>query len=90
MNALAAQRNAATSSDKTEAKKDDGEPLDEAGLTPTHINMVMEHTNCSRNIAIQALRDNNDDMINAVMSLTKWKHINPATAYAMAGWNALQ
>ena len=48
--------------------------------------MVMEHANCPRNIAIKALRDNNDDMINAVMSLTKWKHLNLAIAYAIANW----
>ena len=69
-----------------EAKKDIGEPLDEAGLSPNLINMVMEHANCPRNIAIKALRDNNDDMINAVMSLTKWKHLNLAIAYAIANW----
>ena len=33
--------------------------------------MVMEHTGCTRNEAIHALRENNDDMINAVMKLTK-------------------
>ena len=43
---------------------------DEAGITPNHINMVMDHTNCTRNEAIRALRDSNDDMINAVMKLS--------------------
>ena len=45
-------------------------PEDEGGITPNHINMVMEHTSCSRNEAIRALRDSNDDMINAVMKLS--------------------
>ena len=43
---------------------------DESGITPNHINMVMEHTSCSRNEAIRALRESNDDMINAVMKLS--------------------
>ena len=43
---------------------------DETGITPNHINMVMEHTNCTRNEAIRALRESNDDMINAVMLLS--------------------
>lgn len=42
----------------------------EAGITANHINMVMEHTNCTRNEAIRALKDSNDDMINAVMKLS--------------------
>ena len=52
------------------AAKDDGPAEDEAGLTPNHINMVMEHTSCTRNEAIKALRESNDDMINAVMLIS--------------------
>ena len=43
---------------------------DESGITPNHINMVMEHTSCTRNEAIRALRESNDDMINAVMKIS--------------------
>ena len=46
-------------------------PLPEDGLTPNHITMVMDHGNCSRNAAIKALRETNDDMVQAVMKLTK-------------------
>jgi len=68
----AAQAQAAVSSvKKEEPKKDTGAPLSEEGLTANHINLVMEHTQCSRNEAIAALRETNDDMINAVMKLTK-------------------
>jgi len=42
----------------------------EEGITPNHINMVMEHTSCTRNEAIRALRESNDDMINAVMKIS--------------------
>ena len=54
----------------TAATKDDGPAESEAGLTPNHINMVMEHTSCTRNEAIKALRESNDDMINAVMLIS--------------------
>ena len=57
-----------------DAKKADAgneEALSEEGLTPSHIDMVMDHTSCTRNEAIKALRASGDDMINAVMSLTK-------------------
>ena len=52
-------------------EEDEGEAADEEGITPGHINMVMEHTGCTRNAAIEALRESGDDMINAVMKLTK-------------------
>ena len=55
---------------KSEAAADDGEPLNEDGLTQNHIKMVMDHTSCSRNSAIKALRETNDDMVQAVMKLT--------------------
>lgn len=58
---------------KEEDKKeeDSGAPLSEEGLTANHIDMVMQHANCSRNAAIRALRDANDDMVAAVMKLTQ-------------------
>ncbi len=57
---------------KEEDKKveDDSVPLSEEGLTGEHITMVMGHANCSRNAAIRALREANDDMVAAVMKLT--------------------
>ncbi len=53
------------------AAVDDSVPLPEDGLTPNHIDMVMQHANCSRNAAIKALREANDDMVAAVMKLTQ-------------------
>jgi nascent polypeptide-associated complex subunit alpha len=57
---------------KEEEKKpeDDGAPLPEEGLTANHIDMVIQHTNCTRNTAIRVLREANDDMVAAVMKLT--------------------
>ena len=53
------------------ADADDGEPLSEEGLTPDHIKMVMEHGQCTRNQAIKALRECNDDTVQAVMKLNE-------------------
>jgi nascent polypeptide-associated complex subunit alpha len=55
---------------KADAAEDNEEPLDETGLTPNHITMVMDHAQCSRNKAIRVLRETNDDMVQAVMKLT--------------------
>ena len=60
---------AKAASAKTEAV-DDSVPLPEDGLTPNHIDMVMNHASCSRNTAIKVLRETNDDMVQAVMKLT--------------------
>ena len=62
----------ATAPKKEEGKVTDEPALSEEGITPSHINDIMEHTGCTRNQAIKALRESNDDMINAVLLLTKW------------------
>lgn len=63
-----------TTAAKEEDKKaeDDSAPLSEEGITSNHIDMVIQHTNCSRNAAIRALRETSDDMVQAVMKLTQW------------------
>jgi nascent polypeptide-associated complex subunit alpha len=72
----AAKEGAAATEIKAEGKKEeetkpeDAAPLSEEGLTTNHIDMVMQHANCSRNTAIKALREANDDMVAAVMKLT--------------------
>ena len=69
---FAAQAPAAKSVSKAAtAPADDGAPLPEEGLTPNHITMVMDHAQCTRNAAIKVLRETNDDMVQAVMKLTK-------------------
>ncbi|CAK9304659.1 unnamed protein product [Gordionus sp. m RMFG-2023] len=48
----------------------DEEPLDDTGITDVDINIVMEQASVSRNKAIKALREANNDIINAIMTLT--------------------
>ena len=67
----AAQAAAKDAPAKKDAPASNEAPEDETGITPGHIDMVMDHTSCTRNEAVKALRATNDDMINAVMSLTK-------------------
>ena len=70
--AARAQTSAPAGGAKDSKKKADSneKPESEDGITPNHITMVMDHTSCTRNEAIRALRDSNDDMINAVMKLS--------------------
>ena len=73
----AKKTDATTDEKKEEDKKveDDSEPLSEEGLSQEHIGMVIEHTQCTRNQAIRALRETNDDMVQAVMKLTSWANL---------------
>ena len=48
------------------------EDLNEEGLTPDNIKMVVEYTKCTRAEAIRVLRETGDDSVNAIMKLTKW------------------
>ena len=47
------------------------EEVDETGVNPDDITFVMDQTGCTRAEAVKALRDNGNDMINAVMALGK-------------------
>ena len=61
---------ASAPSDKA-AKKEEPEeetgPVDETGLRPKDIELVMTQANVSRPKAIRALRENNSDLVNAIM-----------------------
>ena len=67
----AAEAKPAAAKDEDKKVEDDSAPLNEEGLTAQHIDMVMQHASCSRNAAIRALREANDDMVAAVMKLTQ-------------------
>ena len=55
------------------ADDDEDEELDESSITPMHIDMVMNNAQCSRKEAVKALVASNNDMVNAIMYLTKQK-----------------
>ena len=54
-----------------EKPAEETEEVDETGINPEDVNFVMEQTKCTRAEAVKALRENEGDMINAVMSLSK-------------------
>lgn len=48
----------------------DDDLLDETGLEPKDIELVMSQANCSRPKAVAALKTNDGDIVNAIMELT--------------------
>mmetsp|Transcript_15886 Transcript_15886/g.35781 ORF Transcript_15886/g.35781 Transcript_15886/m.35781 type:complete len:148 (+) Transcript_15886:503-946(+) len=53
-----------------EAGEEEEEALDESGVEPKDIELVMSQAGCSRAKAVKALRENDNDLVNSIMSLT--------------------
>ncbi|WFD30572.1 GAL4 enhancer protein [Malassezia sp. CBS 17886] len=53
-----------------EEEEDDDSPIDESGVDSNDINLVVEQVSCSRRKAVKALKENNGDLINAIMSVS--------------------
>ena len=51
-------------------ENDDEEEVDATGLQDKEIDVVMSQANVSRNKAVKALKNNNGDIVNAIMELT--------------------
>ena len=47
------------------------EAVDETGMEGKDIELVMSQAGCSRAAAVKALKDNDGDLVNSIMSLTK-------------------
>ena len=69
--AQAAAAGAAGKAEPAKAAAGGDDNVDAEGVSEEHIKMVMDHSQCTRAVAIKALKENDDDMVNAVMSLTK-------------------
>lgn len=70
----AAEKPAEEAAEKPAEEKKAEEPeeeVDATGVNPNDITFVMEQTGCTRAEAVKALRENDNDMINAVMALGK-------------------
>merc|ERR1712232_687790 len=52
-----------------EVEEDEGE-VDESGIEPKDIELVISQVQCSRGKAVQALRANNNDIVEAIMQLS--------------------
>lgn len=51
-------------------EEEDDEEVDATGVEEKDIDIVVSQSNCSRKRAIKALKNNNNDIINAIMELT--------------------
>ena len=60
---------AATKRVEDEEENDDS-PVDETGLDLKDIDLVVEQASCNRQKAVKALKENEGDLINAIMSLS--------------------
>ncbi|VDP91000.1 unnamed protein product [Echinostoma caproni] len=67
--ALAKDASAVSKTAIAEESEDEEEP-DASGLVEKDIELIMQQASVSRSKAIKALRENNNDMVNAIMSLT--------------------
>jgi len=69
MAAAAAAQAPPTMPDMPAAVEDDA--VDEIGVDAKDIELVMSQAGCSRSKAVTALKDNDNDLVNSIMSLTK-------------------
>jgi len=53
--------------EKKEEKKEEEANLDTTGITEVNITTLMSSAKCSRAVAIETLRKNNDDLVNSIM-----------------------
>ncbi|XP_005107104.1 nascent polypeptide-associated complex subunit alpha [Aplysia californica] len=53
-----------------EESEEEDEEIDETGVEPKDIELVMSQANVSRVKAVKALKDNGNDIVNAIMELT--------------------
>ena len=66
---------AAEESKKEEAEEeDDGEEVDEEGVAAKDIELVMAQANVGRKKAIKALKNNDNDIVNAIMEVFPCKN----------------
>ncbi len=52
-------------------EEEEEEEVDETGLESKDIELVMTQAGCSRAAAVKALKENDADLVNSIMSLTK-------------------
>lgn len=55
-----------------EDEEEDEEEVDETGMEEKDIELVVSQANVSRAKAVRALKNNNNDIVNAIMDLTMW------------------
>lgn len=66
-----AQEMAAAAPAAPSASEEAEEEVDETGVEPKDIELVMTQAGCTRAKAVKALKENDGDLVNSIMSLTK-------------------
>lgn len=56
--------------EKKDEDEDDDEEVDDSGLEAKDIELVMQQASVSRNKAIKALKENDNDIVNSIMALS--------------------
>jgi len=67
---MSAGNTTSTSPESVKIEEVDDAAVDESGLDAKDISLVLTQAGCSRSKAVQALKDNDGDLVNAIMSLT--------------------
>ena len=67
---MSAGETAAAGNESVKIEEVDDAAVDESGLSAKDIDLVLTQAGCSRCKAVQALKDNDGDLVNAIMSLT--------------------
>ncbi|ENH65505.1 Nascent polypeptide-associated complex subunit alpha [Fusarium oxysporum f. sp. cubense race 1] len=62
--------------DEEEEEEDDDEEVDASGLEDKDIELVMTQANVSRNKAVKALKENDNDIVNSIMALMPGSSLN--------------
>ncbi|ELV11812.1 NAC-alpha domain-containing protein 1 [Tupaia chinensis] len=68
-------------------EEEEEEEVDEAGLELRDIELVMAQANVSRAKAVQALRDNHSDIVNAIMVSKCWPFLVPQLSPRALNWS---
>ncbi|KAH9874984.1 GAL4 enhancer protein [Plenodomus biglobosus] len=56
--------------DEEEEEEDDDEEVDDSGIEAKDIELVMQQASVSRNKAVKALKENDNDIVNSIMALS--------------------
>ena len=70
MNNQAAQLQGGEKGKESAQQEEDDENVDETGVDSKDIELVMAQVGCSKGKAVKALKENNSDLVNAIMALS--------------------
>lgn len=69
-------------------EEEDGEEVDESGVEPKDIELVMTQANVSRGRAVKALKASGGDIVSAIMELTSEWYPFRSDSFDSGTWHA--